>query len=42
MMATDPLPMITFFAFTLLRIAVPLLIVVALGTVAQRIQESRL
>lgn len=42
MMPTDPLPMITFFALTLLRIGVPLLVIVMLGTVAQRIQESRL
>lgn len=42
MVATDPLPMITFFALTLLRIGAPLLIVMALGAVAHRIQESRL
>jgi hypothetical protein len=40
MMPTDPIPMLTFFGLTILRIGVPLLVIMLLGTAVQRYQAE--
>jgi len=40
MVATDLTPMLVFFGLTIVRFAVPILLIVAAGTLAQRYQQS--